>query len=257
MASLPTYSQIGITASWVVTICRMVQGLSAMGEVTGAVDAKRRLVRLTQESLKKAKLPVESILLDGSFDKIRHNKKESQIKTSLSLFAMQCNWPLGFYIVYIYSAEIYKTKFLFTASEVIHNNLLVSVAQLISMMFLSYLSYYIYPLKILRVKLIAFAFFILLFPFCLFNLRDSNDLLLLQILFIILLPSTPPAVPIFFKCFSVFTRFTYTSVVMYAISRALIYVLTSFGVIYLVKSFEYYGLLILLVPAVICFLSSS
>lgn len=36
MASLPTYSQIGITASWVVTICRMVQGLSAMGEVTGA-----------------------------------------------------------------------------------------------------------------------------------------------------------------------------------------------------------------------------
>jgi MFS family permease len=36
MASLPTYSQIGIAASWVVTICRMVQGLSAMGEVTGA-----------------------------------------------------------------------------------------------------------------------------------------------------------------------------------------------------------------------------
>jgi len=36
MASLPTYSQIGITASWLVTICRMVQGLSAMGEVTGA-----------------------------------------------------------------------------------------------------------------------------------------------------------------------------------------------------------------------------
>jgi len=324
MANLPTYSQIGITASWVITICRIIQGLSSMGESIGAelylteitkppiqypvvslipvsislgslfaialasivtfngldwrvafwigaciaiigtlarmflretpefVDAKRRLVRLTQESLKKAKLPVESILLDGSFDKIRHNKKESQIKTSLSLFAMQCNWPLGFYIVYIYSAEIYKTKFLFTASEVIHNNLLVSVAQLISMMFLSYLSYYIYPLKILRVKLIAFAFFILLFPFCLFNLRDSNDLLLLQILFIILLPSTPPAVPIFFKCFSVFTRFTYTSV-MYAISRALIYVLTSFGVIYLVKSFEYYGLLILLVPAVICF----
>jgi MHS family proline/betaine transporter-like MFS transporter len=120
------------------------------------------------------------------------------------------------------------------------------------MMFLSYLSYSIYPLKILRVKLIAFAFFILLFPFCLFNLRDSNDLLLLQILFIILLPSTPPAVSIFFKCFSVFTRFTYTSV-MYAISRALIYVLTSFGVIYFVRSFEYYGLLILLVPAVIGF----
>ena len=36
MANLPTYSQIGITASWIVTICRMIQGLSSMGEVIGA-----------------------------------------------------------------------------------------------------------------------------------------------------------------------------------------------------------------------------
>lgn len=36
MATLPTYAQIGITASWVVTICRIVQGLSSMGEVMGA-----------------------------------------------------------------------------------------------------------------------------------------------------------------------------------------------------------------------------
>ncbi|MFP3017425.1 MAG: MFS transporter [Candidatus Tisiphia sp.] len=36
MANLPTYAQIGITASWLVTICRIVQGLSSMGEVVGA-----------------------------------------------------------------------------------------------------------------------------------------------------------------------------------------------------------------------------
>jgi MHS family proline/betaine transporter-like MFS transporter len=36
MANLPTYEQIGITASWIVTICRMVQGISSMGEITGA-----------------------------------------------------------------------------------------------------------------------------------------------------------------------------------------------------------------------------
>ncbi|RYE14242.1 MAG: MFS transporter [Rickettsiales bacterium] len=323
MANLPTYEQIGITAAWMITLCRIIQGLSSMGESIGAelylteitkppiqypivsiipvsiamgslfaiglasivtvnglnwrvafwigggiaiigtlarmflretpefVDAKKRLINLTHESLEKAKFTAELVPLDNSFKKILHNK-ESQIKISLSLFAMQCNWPLGFYVVYIYSAEIYKTKFLFTGSDIIHTNLLVSIVQLVSMIFLSYLSYYIYPLKILRVKLIAFSFFILLFPFCLFNLRDSNDLLILQALFIILLPSTPPAVPIFLRCFSVFTRFTYTSV-MYALSRALMYVLTSFGVIYLVKSFEYYGLLILLIPAVICF----
>jgi len=37
MFFLPTYAQIGITASWLVTICRMVQGMSSMGEIIGAV----------------------------------------------------------------------------------------------------------------------------------------------------------------------------------------------------------------------------
>jgi MFS family permease len=36
MASLPTYAQIGVTASWIITICRIVQGLSTMGEIVGA-----------------------------------------------------------------------------------------------------------------------------------------------------------------------------------------------------------------------------
>ena len=36
MANLPTYAQIGIAASWIVTICRIVQGLSSMGEIIAA-----------------------------------------------------------------------------------------------------------------------------------------------------------------------------------------------------------------------------
>ena len=35
MANLPTYAQIGITAAWLFTICRIVQGLSSMGEIIG------------------------------------------------------------------------------------------------------------------------------------------------------------------------------------------------------------------------------
>jgi MFS family permease len=36
MATLPTYAEIGVTASVVVTICRMIQGMSSMGEIVGA-----------------------------------------------------------------------------------------------------------------------------------------------------------------------------------------------------------------------------
>ncbi len=36
MANLPTYEQIGISAAWIVTLCRIIQGLSSMGEIVGA-----------------------------------------------------------------------------------------------------------------------------------------------------------------------------------------------------------------------------
>jgi MFS transporter, MHS family, proline/betaine transporter len=36
ISSLPTYSEIGITASWIITIVRMIQGISSVGEITGA-----------------------------------------------------------------------------------------------------------------------------------------------------------------------------------------------------------------------------
>jgi MHS family proline/betaine transporter-like MFS transporter len=36
MANLPTYAQIGIAAAWGVTLCRIIQGLSALGEIIGA-----------------------------------------------------------------------------------------------------------------------------------------------------------------------------------------------------------------------------
>ncbi|MCE3231264.1 MAG: proP8 [Alphaproteobacteria bacterium] len=36
MAILPTYAQIGISAAWIMMLCRMLQGMSSMGEIIGA-----------------------------------------------------------------------------------------------------------------------------------------------------------------------------------------------------------------------------
>lgn len=36
MANLPTYAQIGISAGWIMIICRIAQGMSSMGEIIGA-----------------------------------------------------------------------------------------------------------------------------------------------------------------------------------------------------------------------------
>ncbi len=45
MANLPTYAQIGITATWGITICRIIQGLSSMGEIIGAQIYLTELVK--------------------------------------------------------------------------------------------------------------------------------------------------------------------------------------------------------------------
>ncbi len=36
MTMVPTYAQIGIAATWIVTLCRVLQGFSSMGEIIGA-----------------------------------------------------------------------------------------------------------------------------------------------------------------------------------------------------------------------------
>ena len=46
MALLPTYDQIGIAAAWIVSVCRIAQGLSSMGEVIGAQVYLTEMVKI-------------------------------------------------------------------------------------------------------------------------------------------------------------------------------------------------------------------
>ncbi|WP_324607270.1 hypothetical protein [Rickettsia tamurae] len=59
--------------------------------------------------------------------------------------------------------------------------------------------------------------------------------------------------PIFYRHFPVFKRFTYTSFI-YALSRAMMYVLTSFGFIYLTEFFGHWRMLVIMIPISIGFM---
>ncbi len=48
MANLKTYAEIGITATVVITICRIAQGMSSMGELVGAQLYLTELVKIPQ-----------------------------------------------------------------------------------------------------------------------------------------------------------------------------------------------------------------
>jgi MFS family permease len=313
MANAPTYAQVGIAAAWIVTLCRVLQGMSSMGEIVGAqlflteaiplparypvvglinifgdlggvvamgiatlatahgfnwrlafwvgagvalvgsaartslrespefADAKRRIKSIAERTNANPKF-----LEKTSFYNEKVNKK-----TALSYFLIKCTSPAFVYFLYFYSASILKNKFGYEVHQVIMHNLLVNTIQLLGWSVLrTYLSTKIYPLKILKFSWMMTFIFIPFLPWLLGHITAVWHLLLIQTFLILFLANDLPAVPIFFRNFPVFKRFSYASF-LYALAYALLYLITSFGLTYLVEYFGYWGLLIIMVPALV------
>ncbi|WP_425364378.1 MFS transporter [Candidatus Tisiphia endosymbiont of Mystacides longicornis] len=168
-------------------------------------------------------------------------------KSVLYLFIVNCVWPVCFYFSYVHCGSLLKSSFGYSAEQVIHQNFILSMIQLAGKLFVSYLSYKIYPMKILKVQLVVFSIFVLFSPYILNNITEAFYLFLFQIFLVLFAIDIGPAVPIFFKYFPVFKRYTYNSMI-YAVSRALMYVITSFGILFLTKYFGHWGLLIIMIP---------
>lgn len=166
---------------------------------------------------------------------------------------MYSGFPLCFYITYIYGADALKKSFNFSAEQIISHNLNLTFLGFISGIFFIFLAGYFRPLTIVKIRAVIFLF---LSPFISLWMSSSislNVFYLLQVLSIIFCLGTVPSIPIFFKHFPILKRFTYSSLV-YSLSRAIMYVATSIGVIYLVKYFNSIGILIIVLPVTIGFL---
>lgn len=318
MANLPTYEQIGIAAAWLVTICRIIQGMSSMGEIMGAqiyllestkppvqysivaaimvfcnlggtfalavaalvtsygmnwrnafwigaiialtgmvartslressefADAKKQLKNSLKIVQNKEKINLDHI--DSSM-----LQEKVSAKTALAYFLMECAWPVSFYFTYSHCANILKNIYGFSPEQVIQQNFIVSTVNLVSYVILTFLCYKIHPLVILRFRLKVFWFFLVLCPYLLDNVSNAFEILLIQSFFIIFRPDAFPAIPILIKYFPVFKRFTYASW-LFALSRALMHVVTSFGLVYLVQYWGNWGLWVIMIPVSFGFL---
>ncbi|WP_375359806.1 MFS transporter [Candidatus Tisiphia endosymbiont of Nemotelus uliginosus] len=314
MANLPTYAQIGSMAAWILTICRAVQGISSMGEMTGAelyltetikppvqyasiglmwvfgalgelgalgvaslvtshgfnwrlafwlgagvalvgsvarttlretpefADAKRRLKRIFE----KTNTDTASLTNHPAWQE-KVNKK-----TIIAFFLLQCASPVCFYFLYIYCGDILKTSFNYTMAEVIHHNFIVCLVELLTLSILSYLSLKIYPLLTMKIILIISSVCIIFCPYLLNYVNTPCQLFMIQLVVILFEECLGPAGSIFYKSFPVFKRFTCVSIT-FAISRALMYIVTSFGFIYLTDHFGHWGLWVIMIPTIIGF----
>lgn len=323
IASLPTYAQIGITAAWLVTACRVIQGLSSMGEVMcaeiyvteittppiqypavacipiasqiGATFAlgvaslvthfsfnwriafwigagiavigsvARTRLRETPVFLKKIQQIRKKYVAENRDKKSKIsnviwtqkfiNKEKMDQESFWAYIVAAFGWPLSFYLVFMYFTGPLKVNYGYTPEDVIFHNFLLSIISLIMFILVGVLSYTINPMKILKAKGIVNFAVILFLPFLLMYAKTPIHIFLLQTLLIASALSIMPASPIFFKYIPTLKRLTTASFV-YALSRAIIYVITSFSLVYLTEKFGYYGLWLVSLPVNIGFLWS-
>ncbi len=309
MALLPTYAQIGIVASWLVTICRIVQGLSSMGERIGAEIYLTETIRPPMQykavsyvelfsalgslsALAVANISIiwgvnwryafflgATVALAGYvartrlretpdflhakvFDEIVKTvpdvvlmvaekfKNKVNYKTSIALFFIQCTTPVCMYYNYIYSGILLKQKFAYTSEQVISHNFYVLVVAVLSRIFISYIADKIYPLRILVVLCMLTIIFILLLPFFLDHLTSPSQLFFIQAFYAFFGVQVSPGTAIFIKYFPVLKRYTYTGFI-YALARALMTIIASFGSIYIIGYTGIKGIWIIMLPVYI------
>ena len=320
MASLPTYAQIGITAAWFVTLCRIMQGLSSMGEVIGAEIYVTELVkppsqypavasvavasvfgtvfalavaslvthfglnwrvafwigagvavvgsvarirlRETPEFLEKIKYIREKIKVDqvdsgviSNFIRTQKliNKEKMDRKTFWAYLATTPGMPLSFYITYIYFNTTLKADYHCSSEEIIFHNFLLSIISLGIFVFVTILSYSVNPLKIVKYKASVGALVLLVLPFVIINSKTYTTIFLLQSFLALTSLSSVPANSILFRSIPTLRRFT-TASFIFAVSRAFMFVLTSFSLVFLTEKFGYYGLWFITLPVSIAFL---
>ena len=321
MANVPTYAQIGITASWVITICRALQGMSSIGESIGAELYTAELIKPPLRyravgfigfagvvgmvvSLLVARIVIgleiswrivfwigAAIALIGSIARIKLrespefadaqrkmqnailNSKESGLenaaellasvnqyvdakvsfKTSLAYFMVFCGWPFCFYFSYVYCGGILKSQFDYTKEALINHNLIISLMNLIGLFFFIWITKRINPLVVLKLKLIIYIPFICIVPWLLSNAESVPTIFIIQFFGVVFGNSTIPAKAIFLMHFPIFKRFRYASFIT-AISHVMLYILTSFGLVYAVDFFGNYGILFISLPTTLSFL---
>jgi MHS family proline/betaine transporter-like MFS transporter len=303
MANLPTYAEIGIIASWCMLGCRMLQGISSMGEVVGALIYLTELIPLPTRHRIVPIIPLVAALggfgalavaslinlmgiswrvcfwlgcfiaiigvisrtalretpefvdaakrikkIGGNLTLFKQYKKQN--KSIMALFCLECMWPLCFYFSFIYCGDILKNNFNYSSVEVINQNFIVGFFTIIGCSVRVILSQRIHPLIILKYTLIISTIIFILCPIILINIYSPYAIGLVQVLVVLFAADVKFAASSIYSHFPVLQRFKATSL-LYALSRTITYVITSFGLIYIIDIIGNFGItLIMLIGSI-------
>ena len=300
----PTYAQVGIVASLIITICCITQGISSMEEIVGIYLTKlikppkrypivsfisvlssfgtfaalgiaklcvnyafnwryaflvgsivaligfvaRASLRETPEFL----LAKNRIRSKKALEIVSSHKEKINKKVLLSYFFLQCAWPVWLYIIYMYYSGILNLHLGYSNTYIIQHNLYLTIAAMVSGTFITLLSIKIHPLAIMRIRFFIFCISFIFFTYLFETKISFVNLIMLQLFMVVFHPTVMPGDAIFFKYFPVLQRFTSVSL-LFAFSRAMMHLIVSFGSVFLTESFGTYGLLVIILPVLLCY----
>jgi MFS transporter, MHS family, proline/betaine transporter len=322
MANLPTYEQIGMSAAWIITFCRIFQGMSSMGEIVGAeiyvaefvsrpasypavalvsVSAyigatvalgiaslvtfigiswrsafwigagvaligavARTRLRETPDFLemkrKKMKEAITQLSHNNKRKKSSSNlnktsswKEPIEFKTLLSYFLIFCGWPLSFYLAYMYFNPLLMEKFGYSSKDIIQHNFLLSFVNILSGIFWALLSHRIHPIKLMKIRWIFTLILMISLPLLIMGIKSSFQLYLIQSLILFLSLGSLPGEAVFYYHLPIYRRFTLASF-LYALSRALMYIITSISLVYLGNYFGNFGIWFITLPITLAYI---
>jgi MFS family permease len=180
---------------------------------------------------------------------------QKPLRTYFAYFCLHCAKPVSMYFVYFYCGNLLAENFAFTPGKVISNNLLVAIADFFGIFCLAQLSYKIPPLKLLKFKTLACLSIVVFFPTAMHLYKSPGLVLFFQCFCVAFAFDQVPATPIFYKYFPPFRRFTYSAFIV-SCSKGLVYAILPIASALLTKALGHWGMLLLLLPAGICFLFS-
>jgi hypothetical protein len=153
----------------------------------------------------------------------------------------------------MYFNPLLKNKFGYSGEDIILHNFYLSIVMVISVVFWVILSRKFHPLIILKERGKVLLILTILLPFSIDSANSNFHIFLIQASLLIFSMVAEPAPSIFIRHFPILRRLTTASFV-YAFSRAVVYVITSFSLIYITELFGYYGILAVKLPILCGFL---
>ena len=302
MANIPTYSEIGLTASIIMIVCRMLQGFSSMGEKIGAQLYLSEILRQPSSYIYTWIVHIKSEL-GGLFALIiayctiyysfnwrlafwiggiiaiigimarttlretpefadykqrLKNKNISvdinkvNIKIALTYFSIRLIGPACFYVSYIYLITISKELIKLDSASIILHNLKFSLLTILILFLTTCLTKKYHPIKVAKAYILLLCVNLFFIPIYVANI--SNIILLYYLQLLLFLPGLCMAgVEVAcFKHIHISNRFA-TLGLMFGLSSAVSYVLTSFLLAYLTKYFGNNALLFIYIPLILIF----